>query len=100
MTGYKVITIDNLNNALGKDGLETVLSCYSCPLNADIEDFLLHKALSFSHQGLAKTHLVFASYQEKIKLAGYFALAFKTLFIPDKANFSSSLKNALNVLLR
>ena len=59
------------------------------------EDFLHHKALPFSRQGIAKTHLVFASYRDAYVLVGYFALANKTLFIPDKARLSASLKKRL-----
>jgi len=64
-------------------------------LNGDIEDFLWHKAAVFSRQGIAKTHLVFAGFHGKAVLVGYFTLANKTLFIPDKANLGSKLKSRL-----
>ena len=51
------------------------LSDFSCPLNADVEDFLKFKAIEFSRQGLAQTHLVMASYRDKPVLVGYFAMA-------------------------
>ena len=96
MTGYRIITIDSLLDSLGEDGLNAILSSYSCPRNSDIEDFLHHKALTFSRQGLAKTHLVFASYKGKPVLVGYFALSNKTLFIPDKSKLSKRLKQRIN----
>ena len=95
MTGYKILTVDSLEQALGEDGLNAILSGYSCPQNADIEDYLHHKALQFSRQGLAKTHLVFASYQGTPVLVGYFALANKTLLIPDKSRLSKNLKRRI-----
>lgn len=96
MTGYKIITIDSLCESLGEEELVSILSNYSCPRNADIEDFLHTKALVFSRQSLAKTHLVFASYKGHYVLVGYFALANKTLFIPDRARLSESLKRRLS----
>jgi len=95
MTGFKILTIESLLEALGEDGTSAVLSRYSCPRNADIEDFLIHKAITFSRQGLAQTHLVFTSYQDKPVLVGYFALAIKTLFVPDKNKLSNNLKRRM-----
>ena len=95
MQGYKIITVDSLCEAKGEDWLNTILSYYSCPLNADIEDFLRHKALTFSKQSLAKTHVVFASYKNEYVIVGYFALANKTLFVPDKAKIGKNLKRRL-----
>lgn len=96
MTGYKILTVDKLLEAIGEDGAERILSGYSCPRNSDIQDFLRHKAIQFSRQGLAKTHLVFAGYKGRTVLAGYFALANKTLFIPEKAKLGASLKKRLS----
>ena len=95
MTGYKIITIDSLIESIGEEALNAILSNYSCPMNTDIEDFLHNKAVTFSRQGLAKTHLVFTSYKGNVVLAGYFSLANKTLFIPDKARMGASLKKRL-----
>ena len=95
MTGYKIISIDKLRESLGEDETQLILSSYSCPLNSDIEDFLWHKASAFSIQGIAKTHLVFAGFQGSPVLVGYFTLANKTLFIPDKARLGSKLKSRL-----
>lgn len=96
MTGYKIITIDSLCDAIGESGCEQIIAQYSCPRNKDIEDFLRFKAIVFSKQSLAKTHLVFTSYKEEIVLVGYFALANKTLFIPDKARLSMNLRKRLS----
>ena len=37
-------------------------------MNEDVEKFLKEKAIEFSKQGLASTHLIFSSYQEKLVL--------------------------------
>ena len=96
MTGYKILTIGNMLISLGEDGLNSILSTFTCPMNGDIEDFLRHKAITFSRQGLAKTHLVFASYRASLVLVGYFSLANKTLFIPDKSSLSQTLKRRIS----
>ena len=96
MTGYKILTIDKMLETIGEDRLNTILSEFCCPLNADIEDFIRHKAVQFSKQGLAKTHLVFASYRDAYVLVGYFALANKTLFISDKKKLGRNLRSRLN----
>lgn len=96
MTGYKILTIDSLIEAIGEGGLDAILSTYSCPINKDIEDYLHHKAITFSRQGLAKTHLVFTSYQGKPVLVGFFALANKTIFIPDKSKLSKNMKRRIS----
>ena len=95
MTGYKIISIDDICDAIGEDGLNSILSGYSCPLDNDIEDFLRHKALAFSRQSLAKTHLVLASYKDVYVLAGYYTLSNKVMFIPDRNRLSVSLKRRL-----
>ena len=92
MTGYKIITIDSLCEAIGEDECKKIIEQYRCPQNGDIEEFLRFKAIVFSRQSLAKTHLVFASYKEEVVLVGYFALANKMLFIPDKAPLTKNLK--------
>ena len=96
MTGYKILTIDKMLEIIGEDRLNTILSEFCCPLNEDIEDFLRHKAIQFSKQGLAKTHLVFASYRDQYVLVGYFSLANKTLFISDKKQLGRNLRSRLN----
>ena len=92
MRGFEIANLDDLLSEIGKERTAGILADYSCPLNADIEDFLKHKAIDFSKQGLAKTHLVFASYKEQAVLVGYFAIAYKTIFIKHSAKLSSKLR--------
>ena len=81
MTGYRVVNLSALVEELGEDAVRTILSDFSCPLNKDVEYFLSKKAIEFSAQGWAQTHLVFASYKQKWVLVGYFALANKYIRI-------------------
>lgn len=86
-TGYKQVSLKELIKTLDQNGengeakAAAILSAFSCPLNPDVEDFIRHKAIEFSKQGLAATHLVFTSYQDQVTLIGYYALANKPVCI-------------------
>ena len=77
MTGYTQINLKRLFGIIDEKTILDILSGFSCPLNEDVETFLSRSAIPFARQGIAATHLVFASYQGKQRLAGYFALANK-----------------------
>ena len=64
MTGYRVVNLKDLFEELGEDATKSILSNFSCPLNNDVEQFLSRKAIEFSKNGWAQTHLVFASYKD------------------------------------
>lgn len=81
MTGYKIINLKLLFEEIGEERTKALLSDFSCPLNEDVESFLRSKAIEFSRQGLAQTHLVFASFRGNPKMAGYFSLANKYITI-------------------
>ena len=94
--GYKQINLQDIldnefeENKSGEEMAKEIISTFSCPQNADIEDFLKNKAIEFSKQGLAKTHFVFASYKDKPVLVGYYTLvAHKNFVISDKKLNSS-----------
>ena len=97
MTGYRVVNLKILIEELGEDTAKSILSNFSCPLNPDVEFFLAKKAIDFSKNGWAQTHLVFASYKEEWVLVGYFALANKYIHISDKrlGKSSSSLRRRI-----
>lgn len=84
MTGYRVVNLKILIEEIGEDAVKSILSNFSCPINPDVEFFLSKKAIEFSQNGWAQTHLVFASYQENWVLVGYFALANKYIRISAK----------------
>ena len=81
MTGYKLINLRLMIESLGEQQTRGLLSKFSCPLNEDVETFLRTKALEFSRQGIAQTHLVYAAFKGRPELAGYFALANKYMII-------------------
>jgi hypothetical protein len=96
LTGYKQITLKELIAAegVGEEGAKRILSGYSCPLNKDVEDFLRNKAIEFTKQSLAATHLVFTSYKGEIVLVGYYALSSKPVSIRP-SDLSSALRQRL-----
>lgn len=81
MTDYRVVNLSAMVEELGEDRVKTILSDFSCPMNADIEFFLSKKAIEFAMQGWAITHLVYAQKEEEWVLVGYFALANKYIRI-------------------
>lgn len=100
MTGYRIANLDDLLDVVGEDDAKSIFADYSCPSNSDIEDFLKHKAIEFSKQGLAKTQLVFASHQGQIVLVGYFALAYKTFYIRRTGAISAGLRKRIKKFAR
>lgn len=87
MTGYRIVNLKLVVEELGEDHTKLVLSHFSCSQNPDVEQFLRTKAIEFSKQGLARTHLVMASYQKKPEIIGYFSLANKSIIVnPSKLN--------------
>lgn len=97
MGGYQIIHLSDMVEALGEDEVKSILSTFSCPLNKDVENFLKSKAITFSKQGIAKTHLVFTTYKGKPCLIGYFTLANKVFSVSyNKRTFSSALRRRLN----
>ena len=81
MSGYKTMSLSEIVKEIGEDQTKKILSNFSCPLNKDIEYFLKHIALEMSKQGITRTHLVFAPYQGKYALVGYFALTMKSIMV-------------------
>lgn len=84
ITGYNIVNIYDLLETIGDDGTSSLISDFYCPLNPDVEYFLKSRSIEFSRQGIAATHLIFASYRNETVLIGYYTLANKVLTIPDK----------------
>ena len=78
---YSIISLTDLTNAKGENWVKDHLSHFSCPDNPDIEDFLRNKSLLFSVQSLAKTNLIYTSYQSRMVLVGYFTIANKNIIV-------------------
>lgn len=84
MTGYNLVNLKDVISELGENRAKEIISEFSCPLNADVEYFLKSKAIEFSKQGIAQTHLVFVSYKDEPVLVGYFTLSNKVIVVPKK----------------
>jgi len=76
---YNIIPLQDIVEELGEDCAKEVLSEFSCPINKDVEYFLLHKAIEFNRQGLSMTHLIFDQYKGRNRLVAYFTLAPKII---------------------
>lgn len=96
MTGYWQASIRDLIQARGEKVVKDDLSEFYCPLNPDVEYFIHEKAIEFSKQGIASTHVVYASYQGKTVMVGYYALANKIVTIRGKILESRGWRSRLN----
>lgn len=95
ITGFKIISLNELLEQLGEERTREILSSFSCPLNYDVENFLKHKAIVFDNQSISRSKLVFTSYKKQLVLVGYFTLTYKDFIIPDKV-LTSNLRRRLN----
>lgn len=73
--GYNLVNLEEMISVIGEEETRNIISSFSCPKNKEVETFLLRKAIGFSNQRFAATHLIFLSYLEKPVLAGYFTVA-------------------------
>lgn len=94
MNGYVQISLKEMVEQMGEDWAKARLSEFLCPLNKDVEEFLRFKAIIFAQQNIAPTHLVFASYKDKWKLAGYFTLCIKSISV-KKNSLSRDLRDRI-----
>lgn len=81
---YSVVNIrafiDKNNPAyIGEEKLNEIFSEFSCPINPDVERFLLHSSIEFTKKDQSVTYLVFN--QENVDLVGYFSIAIKPISV-------------------
>ena len=81
---YKIFALDDIVSELGEGKTKANLSSFSCTINPDVQTFLRSKAIEFSKQGLSKTFLVYALFQEDYVLVGYFTISNKFIQIPSQ----------------
>lgn len=96
MTGYNLVNLKDLVQAVGEERTKQILSDFSCPMNKDVEYFIRSKAIEFSKQGLAQTQLIFTSYKEEPVLIGYFALAVKEIVITRRTVLNYNWRRRIN----
>lgn len=90
---YSVLNLGDMIKEIGEEKCRQLIANFSCPLDPDIEYFLKQKAILFENLDLSRTYLVYTSYQDKMVLAGYFAIANKTLTI--RKDISKTLRKKL-----
>lgn len=96
IAGYVQVNLKDMLEQIGEDRLKVILSDFSCDMyNKDVDMFLRDKAIVFARQGWAATHLVFASYKNKLVLVGYYTLASKYITISKKNIKSKRLANRI-----
>lgn len=84
MGGFSQIKLIDMIDNIGEDKTKTILSEFSCPLNRDVEDFILHKAITFARQGLSITTVITTTYKNQEVIIGYYTLANKAFIIKHK----------------
>ena len=57
MSFYVINLLDLLKEG-EQENIQYYLRTFSCPLNAEIEDFIWNKSIDFSKQKISITHLV------------------------------------------
>ncbi|MCD8015708.1 MAG: GNAT family acetyltransferase [Lachnospiraceae bacterium] len=78
MNAYTTVNILDMIKGIGEDGVKLVLSDFSCPKNAEIENFVKKNAIEFAKKKMSVTHLVM---DDQGDLAAIFTLAHKALEI-------------------
>lgn len=92
--GFVTINIlDILKEDGGEEALKTLFSSFSCPLNAEIMDFLSRSAIPFAQKNLAITHFMFD--EDSFALLGFYTLATKAIEINSSSISSKSLRKKL-----
>ena len=89
MCNFRLAPLADLVENLAEDRVSSILSSYSCPINAEIEDFLRNKAVDFSNASIARTYLLFE--ESNMALAGFFTIAPKSLILRNISPLSKTL---------
>lgn len=59
---------------IGEERVSKALSSFLSYENPDVEDYIRNKSIGFDKQSIARTHLVYADFEEESLLVGYFTL--------------------------
>lgn len=94
MKGFVEVPLLDMIEQFGESKVKEKLSDFSCPKNKDVEYFLKHRAIDFSKQSITQTQLVFLSYKDEIRLAGYYSLTNKFISVKEEG-LSNSLKKRI-----
>jgi hypothetical protein len=89
MKKFKVINILDLLDILGEEGLRHYLLEFKCPLNLEIEQFVLDNAIEFAKKKISITYLVINSNDD---MAAIFTLTHKAVEISNSGLSNSRRK--------
>lgn len=96
MSGYKIVSLKDMIEALGEKETQERLSQFSCPLNRDVESFLHNSAIELAKQSISVTYLVYTSYKKELVIAGYFTLANKNIIVSNNNGMSKTVRKRIN----
>jgi len=81
---FSIIRLNDVLAEMGEDSCLGLIANFTCDQDPDVEFFLHAKAIEFEKLGLARTYLVFTTYQLSQIIVGYFAIAQKYLKLHTK----------------
>ena len=88
MRQFETVNILDMIGAIGETELEQRLSNFSCPMNPEIEYFIMDNAIEFARKKLSVTYFVI---NENGKIVAIFTLAHKAIgFVPFDERYSVS----------
>lgn len=91
---YNVTNIRNIYQIAQENKVIELFKNFQCPLNPDIENFLLHKAIEFSKKSIAETFIVTTELNKENVIVGYFSLTMKVVRL-KKDTFKGKMKKRI-----
>ena len=89
---FRIINIHDLLDVGGQANTQVLLSGFECPLNNEIEVFIIEKSIEFAIRKISVTYVVLNSLNE---IAGFFTLAHKPSFVSINSLGSKTLERKL-----
>lgn len=83
---YKLLQLCDIIS--DKNVFENLINRFSCPINADVENFLKDKAAEYERKNLSRRYFVFYDDGDTHILVGYFSLALITLDVSSNVSRS------------
>lgn len=71
------VNLDELINEYDEEEIKSLLCCFSCDKNKDLENFLCNLAIKFSKRNVSKTYLIIN--EDSPDILAYFSLAFTSI---------------------
>jgi len=75
------VNLDELINEYDEEEIKSLLCCFSCPRNKDLQDFLCNSSIEFSKRNVSKTYLIIN--EDNLDILAYFSLAFTSIQSSD-----------------